>query len=448
MKNTALEAISFQGPAFFAALTAAVRALRMAARSNSGISPSELPEGKALGTTLTQHTGLNITLMPEIEEMDLAMMCPRLANGHIFDSVFGWHNASENEFNKDAKAVFNKYKTGFGVGTVDIRKNRVSGLFSEIPFQLYVKDSFITGEMLTDEELASIILHETGHAFTQCEYINRSVYTNQVLADLMSAKNNRDGKEITAIITRMASDSDLTPQQRRALELCKKPEDYVVTAYALADERCRSELGCSVYETTASEHLADMYAARCGAGRHMVTALHKLNRDEWGAYSDTHKAQSVAEQMFLILMVATLSSAWMGMFFGGLVAKAFFSISLGQLGTTITMLSTGSIDYQQYDDPITRFDRIKHQLVHQLKNQSIPRKLSETILSDIEEIDKIVEPLRKLNENPREAMLGHYLGLLFSSSYRKKIDIEQLQKQLEALASNDLFVHAAKLKTL
>lgn len=452
MKTLALEAIAFQGTAFFEALTEAFARLRVAARKREGTSPSTLKEGKALREVIRQHTNLSVTLMPQQEDVTAGILCPRLSNGHVFDSVFGWNDATDSSWNADAHTLLKKYKDGFAKGMVDIRQNRVDGIFAEIPYQLYLRDAFILGELMTEQELAAVVLHEIGHAFTQCEYINRTVATNQVLADILNAKNAGQESKISTIIVRLASEEQLTAKQKDALLACKKPQDYVITAYAVADERCRSELGYSVYESTSCEQLADLYATRCGAGRHIVTALHKLNQVVFGGYENKSKLARVAASLFSFLLCTTYMGLLTGASWGIITTPAIgliIGIGVGVLFTAMVFKGgLNRLDYALYDDTVARFDRIKHQLVQQLKDWSLSRKLTASVLADIEEIDKIIEPLRATDEGAREGELSHYLALFFSSTYRKKYDIELLQKQLEALASNNLFVQAAKLKTV
>jgi hypothetical protein len=447
MNNIALEAIAFQGTAFFDALTEAFAKLREAAQRHSDKIPSELPEGKAITAVILKHTNLSVAFMPQEPDVELAIFCPRLANGHIFESVFGWNDAALASFNHSGRDLLKKYKDGFAKGSVDIRKNWVDGFFAEIPFQLYIRDSYLVSGLLTVEELAAAVLHEVGHAFSQCEYVSRTVTTNQVLAEILQADSAGHEKKLTFVIVAAAHEQELTEKQKMALLLCKKPEDYIITAYAVADERCRSELGYSVYESTSCEQLADMYAARCGAGRHLVTGLNKLH-ERWGHYDESRRAYRAAWGFFNFLVVKFYIGALVAIVAGpmmGLLIALLLTVFSGAQAVATTSVMLG---FNTYDDPVTRFDRIRHQLIQLLKDRQVNPKLAKSVLSDIREIDAIVRPLRENEEGSPTHHWAHHVALWLNAVYRKKYDSELLQKQLESLANNNLFVAAAKLQTL
>jgi hypothetical protein len=442
----AFEAIAFQGTAFFDAVTKAVVDLRQAMKAHGSQEASQEPEAHELCKVIKNFTNLSLKIAEEAWA-DAAIMCPRVRNGHIFDHVLGIHDAASGDYemNWDLEKALKKYKDGFAKGSVDMRANRVDGFFAEIPYVLHLSRRVILGETFDDRELAAAILHEVGHAFTQCEFVNRSVATNQVLASIAQARQSKEPAKLDAILLKVENEQHLTQKQKSALEACKKDEDYVIVAYAISEEKCRRELGFSVYESTSCEQLADQYAARCGAGRYVVTGLDKLHR-LYGNYESSSHAAAMTRQTFGLVLISMTFTLWLAPL-GAIIFTAATLIASISLAFLVGLGAAASLKYEMYDNPSDRFARIRAQLVEQLKNEHLNKKLLKQVLDDVEEIDVVLKAIDGQG-NWREKALGHYVALFFSMGYRTQLDMEALQKQLEALASNELFVQAAKLKTV
>ena len=438
------EAIAFQGNAFYDALTQAISDLRVAIRASTK-DAFALPEGKAVEAVIRKFTNLSVTFYPDkASALEIGIFAPPVSNGHIFDKARGEGELFAKFRDSNLKELLKKHKSGFVKASVDIRENRVDGFFSEIPFRLAIVRHVFQLELFTDREIAAIVLHEIGHAFTLCEYLNRTVMTNQVLADIASNLKAKNPEAVTFVIVNAAKEMHLTARQKDALLTSKNPEDYVVCAYAIADEQSRSELGFSVYETTSMEQLADQYSARCGAGRELVLALSKLHRlygYESARFSTARMGFQLFGQLVLCASLGIFASA-------GAFVAILLSISAAALLSALHVWTAKDEQLQTYDNEVTRFERIRHQFVQQLKNPDIPDVLRDELLANLAEIQSEVQEAVKRNVIDYTHDLSHYVALLFSGVYRKRFNMEQLQKQLESLASNNLFVQAAKLKAL
>lgn len=443
-RTLAVEAISFQGAALFEGVTSAIVRLRSALRERA--KDEEIDQAmQGLVDVVKRVTNLSLGMLVTVDSRyDFCMLSPYVRNSHIFDVVQGEYflasGASDDLYQKtlgDKGLVVR--------GSVDMRKNRVEGFFAELPFTLIVPASDLISALLSDQEIAAIVLHELGHAFTACEYLNRTMSANQVLADIAQAYAQGPDK-IGVVLARVTKEQNLTSQQQKLLASAKKPEDYVVCVYAVADEKCRSELGLSVYDTTSCEQLADQYATRCGAGRHLVTAMDKYYRYYDWSYGQAPLA-SISRALFMHAAYSALSSAYF-LFAAPLVGLGFMAFVLTVKLADDTKNSIQYLDSARYDDLYQRFERIYHQLVQRIKSEKIDPKALRVLLVEIEEVNKTLEPLREAEVGGKTHQLGHYLALFFSGSYRQKFDLEMLQRELEALANNNLFVQAAKLKTV
>lgn len=443
----ALEAISFQGTEFFDAVTAAVAELRAAVLTAQEKDPASLPQAKALCGVLKRYTNLNFSMLRGEYNTFIGMFYPAVSNNHVFQRVRGQEGAAKSMRSSLPKNL-RELKDGFGVGKVDMRKNWVEGFFAEIPCELYISPFVLRYAQLSDRQIAAMVLHETGHAFTMFEHINRTVSTNQVLAEISAALSDNDAEKVSAIIVQTAREEKLTTAQRDALKACREPQDYVVCAYAIADERSRSDLGLSVYDITMNEQLADQYATRCGAGRDMVTGMDELYRLT-GDYSRAYSKVRLTRQAFVIALEVAITSAIVGWFTGPIGALISGLIDLlvivGGLAFQAGRME-GSPSY--YDTPAVRFERIRNQMVEQIKRLDPKSPLDDHLLVCLQEVNDVIEKVREAESGAKIDALVHYAGLFFNKVYRRNYDMRVLQQQLEALASNNLFVQAARFQAL
>ncbi len=444
----AFEAIAYQSTEFFEAVTQATGALRQAMReTNRQAWQCEL-QSQTLEAVVAKYTNIKVKVCKDLYGPVVGICCPPMRNGHIFHHMEGWDSAASDAKHLIPKDI-RKAREGFGRGKVDMRRNRVDGFFAQIPFELYLAQMVLGSEVFTDGEIAAAIMHEVGHAFTSMEYINRTVTTNQVLASICEAltgdaKTKAHEDQLETIVLQYAREEQLNNDQRLALEKCRTPEQFVVCAYAVADEQCRSELGHSVYESTSSEQLADQYATRCGAGRDLVSMLHKYVQ-QYGAYDKARRKLRLAGGIFSYLVVVGWIVAVYGVALGPVVGLVL-GLAVGTFKTwvDVSMAKFGQ-RYAVYDEDPYRYERIRHQLIEQLKTMGRANQLDQGILQQIDEIEHLVQELKKFDVANRADHFSHHVAMFFSSVYRKRVDMENLQKELEAFASNNLFVHAAKL---
>lgn len=446
------ETIAFQKDTFFNALVAAVGDLRVAVRESKK-TPAELPQGAALLELVKKTTRLTLLHAQENNRAPrVYIWFPVLRDNHIFDVSDGRMNKASQyadyRKNTDFAKIFKEHiDNGFSKNSVDLLKNRVSGFFEDVPFVLGFHSSMLLASTFTNEELAAIVLHELGHAFTLCEYINRCSLTNQVLADIAASYTGVNRDKIKGIVQHAFN---LTASQKKALEQCKTPEDYMIAVYSISAEESREELGFSVYDATSCEQLADAYATRCGAGRHLVTALSKY-ADIYGAYEKGWMVGSGVGSFIstaVLLSTLVLSTAM-------LPATAWLGVMLTGVFLTSPLYLMDAVDAAKqnqrhpYDTESYRFARIKHQLVQRIKNAKLDSQVTASLIADIEVIEKAIDDADKnMPEYTLSGKAAHFIAMLSSPVYRKLYNSETLQKQLEALASNNLYIQAAKLRTV
>lgn len=407
--SLALEAIKFQSGNFFKELTIVFTQM-------SKVSEKDLPDHdltRQLSEVIKKHTGLTITTT--IDAFGPAIMLPQLDRNHplLSDLYRGFATSG------DGLRMINE-AGGLIRGSVDLKHSKVDGVFAHLGATLLFPAKMIVGGKFSPQELAAAALHEVGHFFTYCEMVTRTVTTNYVLAGLSKVLDGTEGadkREAVLVSVKNALKLKSLNAKKLAKERDKKVIEGVVIASVLRESR--SELNSTNYDQTGFEYLSDEFAARHGAGRYLVTALDKLHQAPWWSWSNISyrgEVAYVAAECFKLL--------------------ALFS---GQVYFWVALLMVDS-QPDEYDTPEARFRRLRNQIVEQMKAKKIPAALYATLKADLEAIDGVLANVRDKRQWFAVAVQAILPGL------RHEWNQEKLQKELEGLAMNELFVKAQELR--
>ncbi len=210
----------------------------------------------------------------------------------------------------------------------------------------------------------------------------------------------------------------MSKEQRLAFDKVTTVDEASVILYTCAVDKSISELGRSVYDSVSCEQLADQYMTRCGAGKDGVVGLDKFFSldSEWRRTKDN-------TFLNIVLLVVGL-------------------VTIFPTYTLLVMALNKTKENDSYDNLHARFSRIKDQLIQRLKTKDLPNKEIEVLLSDIETLDGIIK------KSGTKLTLIEKVAYLLNPSYRNAHKYELLQKELETLSNNNLFIQAAKLSTL
>lgn len=423
------ESIDFQDGRFFHALVKDIAAIRADARDLIRLTPKRFnltPQVKKLLTTIKEFTGLMV-VMENGEDSGPAMGIPFLNANHVlFDDELRETMDLYRHFNPDEDLEFTIGKVMKALGTkvikgeVDLKASKVTGAFTLIENPLYYPMSMLLERTYSCEENAAIILHELGHAFTFMEYATRTVSTNQAISTLTRVLDKSITYEKRVVIfERAAEQMKLDKVKTEALKNAGSAEQITVIVMDSEIEDSISELGFSIYDVNSCEYLADQFAARHGAGVHIVTGLDKLIR----SYGTTRFIFMLIEWVFLIIAIIAT--------FGLLIPFWLLGLVFGP-----------SKEEQIYDNEKSRFIRVKLQLVERLKDVNLSPKLRENLIEEVKVIDEVA---KHYNDNLGfSETIAYYLR----PGYRNAHKYEMLQKDLERIGSSDLFVAAGKLKNV
>lgn len=331
-------------------------------------------------------------------------------------------------------------------GSVDLKSATVSGIFTEYQHFIGIDIHALVDMGCSYREVGAIILHEVGHAFTYYETANRIETGNKVLETILTnfRKPDFDVKE----------QESLLKEAERKQVITKKDMDDLLSSdgkIIFGSKLCMAVLRnigaqhtMGRYDETSSEQMADNFASRMGYYKELATGLDKVHVSMFSP--ETSKLIYFFYTVFLIWQTITLIlgiGIVLGAVAGLLVAPAgvlFYIAFLVVLKTVVFRLQGDDKRDMTYDDLYHRYNRVKHQIVEQLKDRSIPKEVTGNCLDALDEIDEIMKRTIKMKSVHR-----NIVNLLFPSARRAASEIE-FQQLLEELSSNSLFIRAAELR--
>lgn len=377
---------------------------------------------KLLEHTLTERFGISYNLIFNTDYDGAIIIFPINQNSILLSPV-------ARELYKDRK--HQKLRKDFNnkTGTVDNKNAKVSGIFSVYTHDFYLNIHSLVKHKITVREIAAIILHEVGHSYTYYEFADRTDTTNRVLSELSDILKEGNPTKITYKFRELAKTmneeedyfDEVANSSNRTIMGVKFFKKYIQTVGKQAANLKYSE--------TASEQLADNFAARFGYGRDLITALDKLYTFSPEKSTFLYWFSTITSILSMIeTTIKVISTIFVALPVGvlyGLVALVFFYFK-----------GTKNADYT-YDNLFSRYERIKHQVIVQLKDETLSKEDTKLILAQLTAIDEIINKTRDYTP-----ILTVVSDFIFSPNRSAKEQV-LLEKSLERLAHNELFTMSA-----
>lgn len=339
--------------------------------------------------------------------------------------------------NSSRKSRRNRFGTSSLYGTVDLENSRVTGDFSKFPFTMGLSFEMLLDKRFKAEEIAAIILHEIGHAFTFFEYLSQSVRRSVILAnsseEFFETKDKDKRIQILDLTRKELGIKD--DSFETLLELQDTHQDrraFITIIEAKAMEAIRHETGDTIYGKRSAEQLADQFAARHGATRDLVTGLDRMFK-----------------------LGGEVQRRSMPVYIGMEVSKVLLLISSGAAATVLPaaiatyalfsalIIIASQFPSDDYDRAKERLTKLRQQLIEKSKIRGLSK---DEVQSIVEDADFIEELLNKYNDNKT---FVEYFFLAVSAPWRgKKRKVLEMQKELEALSSNELYLSSIKLQNI
>lgn len=325
----------------------------------------------------------------------------------------------------------------FFKGSIDLRKGKVSGIYSEIPMDIFFSVAFLKptpkNTMFTPEEVSAVLIHEMGHGVMYLRYLGGVVLSNIVIAEVCRLIQGGAEPIIVRDVLKVAEQK--TGYRIKDLgTIDKNPDPLLVQQVVMAEmvERIRSDLGTKYYDARAFEFVADQFAARHGGAAHIVKALDRMYRD--CGYTPLEYNGKFAHFMLSLVCSAKqiIGVIGAGVTFGvaAAVIVGGLTVVLGiTLATLVTILGGGDI----YDDVPNRFKAMRRELIASSKDQNLSQQQRARLIDDIAEIDKVMENVTEMKFGPG------FFNNFFAGVFTGKTAQMKFMRTLEELANNRLF---------
>lgn len=306
-------------------------------------------------------------------------------------------------------------------GGVDLANSRVTGMFTKLPLKLRVTYGILADRRFTDNEIASIILHEIGHAFTYCYYLGHVVTGNIIVTHAARRVLEVDDTgERVKVLKRAEQVLGIEiPDINRIASVEKtKLKDTVETVFIASHRsRYRSITGTDIYDFRTCEQLADHFSAMHGGAPYLATGLSKLYKK----YNDP----------------AVFSA---GMYTLNEVIK--FIVTLPFLPFVLLSILCSNSAIEIYDKPKDRVAYLRKHINEVLKNANLTDKEKKGFIDELEVIKKVENSL-----SDRQTWYEK-LNTLFNSESSRRFNQVQNQKAVEELIFNDFFAQSAEISLI
>lgn len=374
------------------------------------------PHVVAMVACIKKHTGLIVQMA--FGEVGPQVQIPNVNKNHPL--LVDMHRTMVNS--GSGMALIEK-AGGVARGGVNWSTGKVFGAFCDIPHTIDFPVNYLLGKKFSDGELAAVNLHEIGHLVTYYLYMGYAIGTNQVLAGLSKAwQDNQTTAERETILLSVHKALQLKTDGVR--KLAASSDRKVVEAVVLSNvmKKSEAELGSNIYDMTSWEMLSDQYATRMGAGRDLVTGLDKVMNS---VFTPSFRSMPVFLAIEAFKILTTFSAL--------LTFNPFPLIAI-----VLTTMPGNDV----YDKPEARFQRIRNQIIENQKVKGLSQNDRDRLTADLETVDSIIAHVN--DRRDFFTVLWHTL----SGSHRRQWESEKLQKELEAVAANDIFAKVNQMRSL
>lgn len=384
-----------------------------------------------LSSVIRKHTGMEITFTLHQHTYDAYVHLVQVDKNHVF-------------FQQRSKMICystNNYKTtkAESIGGVNLINGTVTGVFSKFPIKMGVGSLFFVGvngekSAFTADELAAILIHETGHAFTTFEYLSKTVMTGlSIGTSVRETAGIVEPKERIKVIMEANRNASVMVDEtfiEKAIQKHGEQADVVILAEHVKNLNILSK--SNVYDARNCEQIADQFAVKHGAGAAMGSAIEKIHKL---SYDINYRNTFMYVTIEVIKVIVT-------MFLGTLLAGG----GLFTLGLALIVLVSSIPTAKLYDDPKDRLVYLKRQIIDDLKkldHQQIKNKVViESLLLAIGDLEG-----RIADVNDRKSWSVAFWDAATPWG-RNREQQEAKAKILEESINNDLFTQAAKLAVL
>jgi len=327
---------------------------------------------------------------------------------------------------------------------VDLKSVRAKGELAETPIEIYLNFQYFFNTGATNKETTAILLHEIGHVFTFIEYGYALESGNVALLNLVKGFKDKDEKVIKQSLDYLCeSPCYVTPD-----DILNNFNTACPLVYTKFFKDIKSQFGDSRYDNTSSEFSADLFVVRFGYQVHLATVFEKYVKDYNVYISNYRKLQEAAMVISALWAIVPL------FIFAGPALSAYVTtfLVLYTIGSAFDSaeLVTNINEYREnaiYDDIDIRVKRMKQQSIVFLKEIKAEPIMVKKFISDIDKIGSLNLKMEKTHF-PLFYGLMDSIDKFLNGSRRTREHYYQLQRDLEEIGYNELFVESQRFRHL
>ena len=316
---------------------------------------------------------------------------------------------------------------------VDRKEGRLGGILSEIDHPIYItRGMLFNHDKFSPREIAAVILHELGHAFSYYEGLSQYIRQNVILAsNVAEFRDTSDAQTRLRIISRLKAEK-LLPKEFDDSRVANAGDKYTTVVISMGQRMIAEDPNSIFHNSTTFESAADQFAIRKGAGLYLAKSLTKIYK----------QYNSSAFEYYFGLFVSVAMSIMSMLFVAiGALHPVFF---LFGLVSYMTALIQGAFSdaLSSYDTPRDRLKRIRTEMIGRLKKQDLSDVVRKELVKTFDSLDELLKQNDK-HYNANET-LGKLIYDRLDSLFIRQKDAKKRQQALEDLLNNELYVSAAR----
>ena len=315
----------------------------------------------------------------------------------------------------------------------DRKEGRLGGILAEVDHPIYItRGMLFNGDKFSPREIAAVILHELGHAFSYYEGLSYYIRQNVILAsNVAEFRDTADAQTRLRIISRLKAEK-LLPKEFDENRVASAGDKYTTVVISMGQRMIAEDPNSIFHNSTTFESAADQFAIRKGAGLYLAKALTKIYKQyNSGAFEYyfglfVSVAMVIMNILFIVIGVVHPLYLMLGLvsFMTGLIRGAF------------------SDALSSYDTPRDRLKRIRTEMIGRLKKQDVSDAVRKETLKTFDGLDELL----KANDQHYNAneTLGKLIYDRIDGLFIRQKDAKKRQQALEDLLNNELYISAAR----
>jgi hypothetical protein len=337
-------------------------------------------------------------------------------------------------------------------GTVDIKAGKVSGIYSQIPIDIFMSVDFFNDHrvlnIMQPEYIAAILAHEMGHGFGFLRYMGMLTISNLVVREIVKTQQESGTEQAMVEVVKVVEQK--TGWRIRDLgEINSSTDPLLIQQMVIAGmvDSIRSELGTKFFDRRAFEFTADQFVARHGGAHHLVKGMDVIYQI-YPQYIREYRGRmgNIIASLFSYCTAAfaigsiSISGLLLGNFTAASVHMGAVAVaSFGVIGLVVGSFLLLSVLFKDPDDGIydpipKRYDAMRRELIASSKEPTLTPNQRKEIIDQIAIIDSVVSKLSDASYFGVDRAVA-WIYDVFSGRRGER----RFQQSIEKLVNNRLF---------